>query len=142
MNTNFVQKTVHIRPKTKEEQLKYGAVSIVSRLFKNEYNEPELISYAVSFTSPKDQFTKKIGAKIALERIDNDPSRITENNIYCRSLPINNKHYDNDMILMAIVSDILLNIPYPRPARRVLSNKFINNHRNKLYRVNYFDFDY
>lgn len=129
MNTNntVVQKVVHLRPKYNLNK-KNGAVTIATRLFKDEDGTPLVLKYAVAFTSPKDQFTKKIGAKIALERLDDDPSRITENKAYCRTLNVTNRYYNNDILLMAVVSDILLNMPYPRSVKDVLLNKFINNY--------------
>jgi len=129
MNTNniTVQKVVHLRPKY-DINKKNGSVTIATRLVKNEDGTPLFIKYAVAFMSPKDQFTKKIGAKIALERLDGDPSRITENNAYCHVLNVTNRYYNNDMLLMAVVSDILLNMPYPRSAKSVLLNKFVNNY--------------
>lgn len=128
MNTDtMVQKVVHLRPRCNINK-KNGAVTIATRLFKTEDGTPLALKYAVAFTSPKDQFTKKIGAKIALERLDDDPGRITENRTYSRVLTVTNRYYNNDMLLMAVVSDILLNMPYPRSVKNVLLTKFVNNY--------------
>lgn len=132
-NTTMVQKIVHLRPKYNSNK-KDGSVTIATRLIKSEDGSPLFIKYAVAFMSPKDQFTKKIGAKIALERLDGDPSRITESNVYCHVLNVTNRYYNNDMLLMAVVSDILLNMPYPRSAKNVLLNKFVNNYREPPFK--------
>lgn len=105
----FIQKIIHIRsPHYK------GAVTIVSHLIKEDGHSGYL-RYGVAYSSPKDTFVKKVGVEIAKQRLND-----------INPLPVNTNDYNNDMLLMSIISDILLNRAYPRFAKNLLLSKFIS----------------
>lgn len=124
----YVQKIVHLRnylEKGKEysdyfTKTNKGGITIVSRLFKDENNNPVTLAYGVSFASPKEQFNRKFGVQLALDRL------IHKDTIYSSRMRFVNTRYDNDIILMSIISDILRNMKYPKHAKEILTSKFIS----------------
>lgn len=132
MNT-VTQKIMHLRPTTPRcnpidyfdwKKVNYsnkGGMTIVSRLHKENFT-PVLLEYALSFTSPKDEFVKRLGVELATVRL-------TIKDEFYRSLPINvNNSHDNDELLMYIISDILMNVNYPRHVKKLLKNYFKRNY--------------
>lgn len=100
------QKIIHIRcPQYK------GAITIVSELHK-EPNQDGYIKYGVAYSSPKDTFVKKIGIKLAKQRVENS-----------KFLPVYTNRYNNNVLLMSIISDLILTGTYPRFARKILLHK-------------------
>ncbi len=120
----YVQKIVHLRNFLEDDfnnfkKTNNGAVTIVSRLYKDENRKPVALAYAVSFVSPKEQFNRKFGVQLALDRL------IHKDTVYSNRMRFTNSHYNNDVVLMSIISDILRNMEYPKHAKELLTSKFI-----------------
>lgn len=124
-NKNYVQKIVHLRNFLNEDLDDFrrnnsGAVTIISRVYKDENRKPVALEYAVAFASPKEQFSRKFGVELATQRLQN------KDEVYSSRMRMINSYYNNDIILMSIISDILRNMEYPKHARNLLLEKFIS----------------
>lgn len=111
-----MRKIKHFRPFSYHNRPDHGAVTVVSDLIYGDSKFPLAVEFAVSYCSPKDQFVKRDGVAIAVQRLkDKDPK-------FYRNIPITSNrklHYYELEDLISVT--MLASMDSPRWARNLLT---------------------
>lgn len=113
-----MRKIKHFRPFSYRYTPRHnqGAVTVVSDLIYGDGKFPLAVEFAVSYCSPKDQFVKRDGVAIAIQRLkDKDPK-------FYRNIPITSNrklHYYELEDLISVT--MLASMDSPKWARSLLT---------------------